>query len=350
MIYSMFLFETICFLIAMVIIIAPIFFNGFLIFYLIKAHKSKRNVFNIILGLIVTYIFFKIYFSYAIEAIETENIFYLCSLFLPLVIILYFPIKYKLKNIILRKKNQKKYEYYREVPNNLDVILNSYLYFGKLEIENILLAFVIEFTNKGYLIVKDNYVAINVKKDDKTLTNIEKYILNSIRFKEKIKERKLIYYLDLDLAKNDLIEPRKSLFKDIIIVILLLFILFIVFYKNYFSFIFVGTIFSVIMFCIYYMVNAFDFNYTYTKKGFEEYAKIHALKRFLKEFSVIKERKIEEYEIWEEFLSYAIALKINIKNNKYIKEHYSHVYSTKIDYSYGLFESIGNFVKSIIKK
>lgn len=346
------LLDIICIIIVICIIIFPIFFNGFLIFYLVRAIKNKKKVSNIILGLIATYILSKIYLRYLFEAIALENIVYLCCLFLPLIIISYFPIKYKIKNVILLKKAKKKYQFYREIPNEYEPILNSYLYFRKIEIKNALLSEIVELTNKGYINIENNTFSINETSDN--LSIIQKYILVAIKIKDKVKEKQLIKYLNKKLEKNNLVKPRHSLTMDIVLTVIALTIIFIIFAKTNFSYIFVGILFPIVMLFIYYTYNQFEFNYVYTEDGLDEYAKIHSLKMFLKEFSIIDERNIKEYKLWEKYLSYAIALKVNIKNNKYLKENYPYVYQedylTSIDYSYGIFETIGSIIKSILKK
>jgi uncharacterized membrane protein len=53
-------------------------------------------------------------------------------------------------------------------------------------------------------------------------------------------------------------------------------------------------------------------NYVLSQKGKEVYAKLKSLKRFLKDFSIISERKSEEVYIWDEYLAFALVLDVNI--------------------------------------
>lgn len=59
----------------------------------------------------------------------------------------------------------------------------------------------------------------------------------------------------------------------------------------------------------------------YTYEGIKEVKKIYGLKKFIKEYSLLSQREIEEVYLWEEYLSYAIALNNNKKyRGKLVKE------------------------------
>ena len=47
-----------------------------------------------------------------------------------------------------------------------------------------------------------------------------------------------------------------------------------------------------------------------TKRGYEEYAKVMGLKRFLKDFSDFKCRKVEDVKLWEQYMVWATAFGI----------------------------------------
>lgn len=52
-------------------------------------------------------------------------------------------------------------------------------------------------------------------------------------------------------------------------------------------------------------------NYRRTAKGRELVNKAYALKNYLEDFSMIRERKEEELALWEYYLIYAVALGVN---------------------------------------
>ena len=66
----------------------------------------------------------------------------------------------------------------------------------------------------------------------------------------------------------------------------------------------------------------FNKNYIRTIKGVELLNKAYALKNFLNEFSLMKERTEEELILWEYYLIYAIVLDVNVKIKDDIIEKY----------------------------
>lgn len=67
----------------------------------------------------------------------------------------------------------------------------------------------------------------------------------------------------------------------------------------------------------------FNKNYTRTIKGNELLNKAYALKNYLKDYSLIKNRTEEEIVLWEDYLIYAIILDVNVKVKDEIIEKYS---------------------------
>ncbi len=58
-----------------------------------------------------------------------------------------------------------------------------------------------------------------------------------------------------------------------------------------------------------------------TKKGKDEFKKWVKFKKFIKEYTLIKDRKIEEVQLYEKYIPYAMVMNINKEfNNKLIKE------------------------------
>ena len=58
----------------------------------------------------------------------------------------------------------------------------------------------------------------------------------------------------------------------------------------------------------------------FSKKGKEEIEKLQKLKNYLKNYTLIKERNLESYIIWDDYLSYAIAFGIPNRVMKKINE------------------------------
>ena len=68
------------------------------------------------------------------------------------------------------------------------------------------------------------------------------------------------------------------------------------------------------MIAIYLVIEQLVFinkNYRRTAKGTELLNKAYALKNYLKDYSIINERKEEEIVLWEYYLVYATLLNVN---------------------------------------
>jgi len=78
----------------------------------------------------------------------------------------------------------------------------------------------------------------------------------------------------------------------------------------------------VALFLIIEQVKYFRKNYMRTMKGYKLLNEAYALKNYLKDFSAIRERTLEEVVIWEYYLVYAIILDINVKIKDKIIEDY----------------------------
>lgn len=63
-------------------------------------------------------------------------------------------------------------------------------------------------------------------------------------------------------------------------------------------------------------------NYKRTSKGNELISKAYALKNYLKDFSLIRDRNKEELILWEYYMVYAVALDVNDRIENDLVEHY----------------------------
>lgn len=74
----------------------------------------------------------------------------------------------------------------------------------------------------------------------------------------------------------------------------------------------------------YFLINVKNItkNYRYTAKGRELVTKAYALKNYLEDFSMIRERKEEELALWEYYLIYAVALGVNEELDDVVMEKY----------------------------
>lgn len=86
----------------------------------------------------------------------------------------------------------------------------------------------------------------------------------------------------------------------------------------------------------------------FTDKGFDESAMWKGLKKYMEDFSLLKEREVPELAIWEEFLVYATAFGIADKVLKQLKIVYKDIYQNMDtnSYSYMYFMMNTNFSSS----
>lgn len=78
----------------------------------------------------------------------------------------------------------------------------------------------------------------------------------------------------------------------------------------------------VVLISIIEQIIYFNKNYIRTMKGTELLTKAYALKNFLEDFSIIKERNEEEIVLWEYYLIYAVVLGVNVKITDKLIEKY----------------------------
>lgn len=76
------------------------------------------------------------------------------------------------------------------------------------------------------------------------------------------------------------------------------------------------------LFMVIEQIIYFNKNYIRTIKGNELLNQAYALKNYLKDFSLIKDKKEEELVLWEYYLIYAVVLDVNVKIKDEIIEKY----------------------------
>ena len=86
----------------------------------------------------------------------------------------------------------------------------------------------------------------------------------------------------------------------------------------------VGVFISILIaiYMVHEQVLYFHKNYRRTMKGKELLNKAYALKNYLKEYSLIKDRTEKELPLWRDYLIYAAALDVNVKLEDEVLEKY----------------------------
>jgi len=225
----------------------------------------------------------------------------------------------------------------------------SYLFNQKLENKKDILATILNLYNKNAIIINKNSTEYEfLAKDDINRLNLnedEKYLYDCCV--ENKEEFSIIKWNNIVLNEYDKYgfsnknSTEKTNNKTIgIFCIIILFISIIitsfigdpivekigfsegVFIIKFFICIFVFVIISLILSTI----SAFNSLSIYTrikltKKGKDEIKKWIKFKKFIKNYTLIKDRKIEEVVLYEKYIPYAMVLNINKEyNNKFLKE------------------------------
>ena len=217
----------------------------------------------------------------------------------------------------------------------------SYLYYllnMDIDVDKCMNATLLKLTCDEYLKI-ENDTFIYTKKDIENLSNSEKILILSIKkecedTKEKFYER-YRYLILKEVEKEGYIKERKTPFLIYIqrfislFLLLSLFCITIIFSEekaiNVFGpFILIFIFGVVVTICMLeFFVDkkniGFDFNYSKTKQA-KIIEEMLGLKAFLKDFSIIEDRTLEELELQQYYFIYSIIFELNDDENKKIEE------------------------------
>lgn len=163
-----------------------------------------------------------------------------------------------------------------------------------------------------YILDNVRYLKIKDEKEIDKLYNNEIIDINDYYHSEGIVGDKTDVFYSYDLIRADKYEysiVRKKAILDALVPLSILISIIMVFV----------SIYMVIEQIIY-----FNKNYIRTIKGNELLNKAYALKNYLKDYSLIKNRTEEELALWEYYLVYAVILDVNVKIKDEIIEKYLH--------------------------
>lgn len=267
----------------------------------------------------------------------------LFSGFISLLIILWFKMiifsivqPIKSANQIMRIQNARyvdsnDYDYVRDVPNKYSPAFASLLLDQSIEHNKDVIATTLYLINHGYLKEENGKISVlDIQTDN--LMEHELYLIEvykkNLRFSpitwgEKILDDAL--KSGLVANKGDLDEKdKKKLVINLIIPIVMFFALFNVIdwlssmdnlilniiYVLIFMFLPILG-FSIFIYVIVYSLSFISKRIKLTNQGLLEQEKIAKFKKFLNDFSNIEKRKTEELILWEDYLTFAVALGIN---------------------------------------
>ncbi len=235
-------------------------------------------------------------------------------------IITYYSTK---RAMIKRNKKHKKFDikYFRDDLKKMSPSYISYILDFKIELEKDVAAHVLKLYLDKYIKYENNKFIVTSKNQD-DLHESDKYLLDFVkndfndvtfldRYQNQIKlELQEQGYITYFISKRD----RNPLVKFIVFLLCILFVMGIFFFP--------AIIVAKIIAYVKYGLGK------RTKKGEELLEQIYGLKNFLKDFSIIKERKLEELYLQEHYLVYALTLGVNNKVDNEIldkiKKHINH--------------------------
>ena len=221
----------------------------------------------------------------------------------------------------LDKNDFGKYKnYYRDIIKDYSPAILSYIDDYKLNSKDII-STILNLKLKKYIDIKDNKFII-VNNDYSKLENNEQYILNNIN-----KNINIFIFQNIVLEEainKGLIESKinkSKIIKNIIIytiiIVLSMCLTFYLLSNNIGLIYFISLISLTIIFPIYelYIISiilSFIKNrYVRTKKGKEINEKLEGLKNYLKDFSNLDEKDVEEIKLWEDYLIYSVLFNQN---------------------------------------
>lgn len=241
------------------------------------------------------------------------------------------------KNVVYEKENE---NYYRELIKTISPAELSYIDDYNTEIRKDILSTILMLHLKGNIkITKDKITFVSKFKLKEgsyyNLSKTESMVLNLLETKEspfklpyKFHELLLEDLLDKQLIENTLTTPPhfKTLFY-LRIVFGILSIIISLFTKNL-----ILPYFGIMLFLVSYILQPND-NFTLKKdnfflistksaynkltpKGNEIRLKLTGLKLFLKDYSDMKNKELQELELWDEYLIYSVILNDNKKIQK----------------------------------
>ncbi len=238
-----------------------------------------------------------------------------------------------IRNKIISKKYFKKlnfnYKFIREVPEFLDVndilFLNNKNFSSKKNIKLILM----QLNLKGLIDIKKENNKIIITRIDKmcNLSNAENYILNYIDSNDKkiFSKKQYNECVKEDILEKGLAYDKKDLsfFKFYFFFSSIIFLIFTYLYvSNPFNDLDISIIMGFILIVLpngplYYIdILTNTLILKLTDKGYACMYLTNSYKKFLQDFSNIKNLKNENYPLWQKHLLYAQALNANLNYNK----------------------------------
>lgn len=217
-----------------------------------------------------------------------------------------------------KKYHVEVYEYYRDILKNESPAILSYCYNKKINVEDEVVATLLNLKHKNIIQINDNVLTIvgNIN----SLNNHERYILNNFK---RIDKEEFKYQLLKDLMEQRYVRKRDKKDADIVS-IMEIFMIWMIFYILMTILIFMNsTSLGVLAFIAYFLTFAGISIYkfiqskinpvTRTIKALELGGKLSGLKKYIQDYSNIKNTGIENINLFDDYVIYAIIFDIKGK-------------------------------------
>lgn len=258
---------------------------------------------------------------------------------LPLLIIIKFfvsRISYK------REENKMKFgiekiEYFRNILENSNPAILSYILNGKTKYEKDLAATLFALTMHNHIELKENDIVLLNENQD--FLSHEKLLLGWFKFGviSKDFERSWSKQIIADCINLGFLKERKENNKDFIymigvatVIVIPLMIVAIIFDILLVPFLLILLIASLILIFkgTLILIDKILYKksrYIKTEKGFELYYNLKGLQNFLFDFSKLNERTKEEFVLWKDYIIYAVIFDMNELLTNELKDNYKQI-------------------------
>lgn len=284
-----------------------------------KVLKLFTKIFISVGAFIIVIILIKIILNKKIDEtdIYTLGIMLIACLFPLVILVLCYIFFYVIEKVIHSGKSVNNYnnEYVRELPKFSSPALTSFIYDLKINVYKDYTATILYLELKHYIdIVEENSkwkIKIVPQADYSNLQNCEKYVLDVIIGKTVFNEAKFKEEIIKDAQEKGLITDKKiSKIPKLLLIFGIGTLLMFITYKINLILFYIYITISLTVLYVYYSIGSINkyVKYKRTDEGKKLALLFKGLKKYIHEYTLIKNKGIEYTEILENFIPYALSL------------------------------------------
>ncbi|MBR6505030.1 MAG: DUF2207 domain-containing protein [Clostridia bacterium] len=228
--------------------------------------------------------------------------------------------------------NKIDYLYYRDILEGYSPAVLAFCYKKDIKVDDIIVSTLLDLERKNKIKIQNGKINTNTDINKIDITNYEKIILSYYNKKKTISKKDLYTKIKDETEKKGLIRLGNKkevnstyimeLFMAWIIIYILITIPLFVGLSSLGIWLFAFYFLTFLCIPIYKAIQSKIRFIIRTKKGIEISAKMQGLKRYIEEFSRIQDEGIENIELFEEYVIYAIIFDLRGKLNREVKELY----------------------------